>query len=126
MKFRNIIKGLKRKPIKNEEKKIDNPQNKKSYEDEFLEFVINFEAHRLYGMARVYKTKNLKTASPSKLLEERDILQEKSKRLQNAAQDYAFSGHEASCPDYEKAVVYGKIALNELEKAIAYHERGFE
>lgn len=117
--------------FKNESKKpeIDYDNYKITNEtpsDEFLEFVFKYEVDRLHEMASFYKTRNLKKADPSVLTGEKQILEEKCRRLQNAAIDYAFSNHEDSHPDYEKALVYGNIALNEIENALAYQERGFE
>jgi hypothetical protein len=90
-----------------------------------LESVFTSEADKLQAMADFYRTRDLKKADPLFLIRERHMLEEICKRLQNAAIDYAFSNHEDSHPDYEKALVYGNAVLNKIEKALAYQMKRF-
>jgi hypothetical protein len=94
--------------------------------DEDLEFIFQWEKDRIFKMAKFYKTHDLRDVATDKLIKEKQILEEEYSRLEKAAMDYAFSGHENLHPDYKKAIACWKITSDGIEKALAYQERGFE
>lgn len=96
------------------------------FSDEFLRLRASCEADELFSIARDYKSQDLKKVNSSALIRGMKFLEEKSQVLAGLAADYAFNNHEYSLPDYEKAIVYGRSALDEIKNALDYLKRGFE
>jgi len=79
---------------------------------------ISTIADEVFHKAKVCGTNNLLELDSSILLEQNQILKQKSDELQGLCADYALMNNENSVPDSEKAFVYGDIASGEIIKAI--------
>lgn len=89
----------------------------------FLERRMKEVADEIFHKAKVCRTNKLTGLDSAILVEQRKFLKKKSDELQNLAIEYALNGKKYSCPDYEKAITYGNIALREIDKALVWGDK---
>ena len=84
------------------------------------ENVFSFIADELEIFSDFCEKMDLKKFSVKDLLDGKRMLQKESKRLADAAMDYALKGNADAHPDYEKVIAYGVSTLEKINEAIAY------